>query len=91
LFVLRGDELATPSLDSGCRPGITREAILELAPSLGLRPVERRIAADERFDEAFLTNSRIEVLPMATLDGERLPSIARALTIHRAFRELVER
>jgi branched-chain amino acid aminotransferase len=88
LFVIRGDELATPSLESGCRPGITREAVLELAPTLGLRPVERRIAADERFDEAFLTNSRIEVLPIATLDGARLPSIARAHTIHRAFREL---
>jgi branched-chain amino acid aminotransferase len=91
LFVVRGDELATPALDSGCRPGITREAVLELAPSLGLRPVERRIVADERFDEAFLTNSRIEVLPIATLDERPLPSIARARALHRAFRELVER
>lgn len=91
LFVVRGDELATPSLDSGCRPGVTREAILELAPHVGLRPVERRVAPDEDIDEAFLTSSRIEVLPIATLDGRRLGGAARAHALRVAFRELVAR
>ena len=89
LFVVLGDELATPSLDSGCRPGVTREAVLELAPTLGLRPVERRIDPSEPFDEAFLTNTRIEVLPIARLDARALPSRTRATALHAAFRALV--
>lgn len=90
LFVIRGDELATPSLDSGCRVGITRAAVLELAPALGLRPVERRITPDEAFDEAFLTSSRIEVLGIARLDARPL-SITRTRAVHAAFRALIAR
>lgn len=91
VFVIRGDELATPSVDSGCRPGIVREAVLELAPRLGLRPAERCIARDELFDEMFLTNSRVEVLPIATLDGTRFRSVVRTHSVHAAFTKLIER
>lgn len=74
LFVVRGHELATPSLDSGCRPGITRETILQLASEVGLTPKQRRIEPDELFaaDEAFFTNTRIEALPIATIDGRAI-------------------
>lgn len=90
LFVVRGDELATPSLDSGCRPGVTREAVLELAARLGLRAAERRIAADEPFDEAFLTSSRVEVLPIASFDAKPL-AVKHARALRTAFRDLVAR
>src|SRR5207237_8031803 len=41
VFAVAGHQLLTPDLASGCLPGITREALLQLAPSVGLTPVER--------------------------------------------------
>ncbi|MBX3207642.1 MAG: aminotransferase class IV family protein [Labilithrix sp.] len=71
LFVVRGDTLLTPSLDSGCRAGVTREAILELAPRLfgqvREEPLEPSIL--EEADEAFFASTRVECLPIATVDG----------------------
>jgi branched-chain amino acid aminotransferase len=74
LFVLRGTELLTPSLSSGCRAGVTRRAVLELAPGLGLTPKECRLDPSifVEADEAFLTSTRVECLPIATVDGKRI-------------------
>jgi len=46
-------------MENGILPGITREVVLELAPSLGMKAIERKIALEEliRADEAFFTNS----------------------------------
>jgi len=71
LFLVHGDELWTPSLDSGCRAGVTREALLEIASRVGLRAIERRLEPAElqRADEVFFASTRIECLPVARLDG----------------------
>lgn len=71
LFVVIGDELLTPSLESGCRAGVTRGAILEVARGVGLRPRQERLdpAMVSVADEVFLTSTRIECLPVATFDG----------------------
>jgi len=70
-FVARG-ELVTPSVESGILPGITREAVLELAVSLKIRGVETDIRVEDlpRFDEAFLTNSVLEIMPLVTVRGK---------------------
>src|SRR5205823_2736426 len=36
VFAVRGGEVATPALDSGCLPGITRERVLALCADLGI-------------------------------------------------------
>ena len=36
VFLIRGEELLTPSIRSGALPGITRQVVLELAPAVGL-------------------------------------------------------
>jgi branched-chain amino acid aminotransferase len=71
VFVVRGDTLLTPSVESGCRAGITRAAVLELAPSLFHEVREERLLPSilEEADEVFLTSTRIECLPVATIDG----------------------
>ena len=71
LFVVRGDTLLTPSRESGCRAGITRAAILELAPRFFREVIEERVEPSvfEHADEVFLTSTRIECLPVATVDG----------------------
>ena len=72
IFLVRGGELITPSLESGVLPGITREAVLELARSANIVVMERQVRPDELLwaDEAFLTNSILELMPLTRFDGK---------------------
>ena len=74
IFVLRGDELITPSLDQGILPGIMRRVLLDHAKELMLKPVERAVPLEDivRADAVFLCNSLRFVRPVATLNGEPL-------------------
>ena len=74
LFVVVGSTLFTPSLESGCRAGITRGAVLDLAPRLFDHVREERLEPSllAEADEAFFTSTRIECLPIATVDGRPL-------------------
>ena len=67
-FVAHG-ELFTPPAESGILPGITREAVLELATGSKIRAAEADIRAEDlsRFDEAFLTNSVLEIMPLVAV------------------------
>ncbi len=47
LFVLIGDELATPALDGSILAGVTRDSVLTLAREWGMKVSERRISIDE--------------------------------------------
>ncbi len=74
LFVVSDGMLRTPPLNAGILPGVTREVALELAQSLGISAVEDDITLDElrQSDEAFLTNSVIELMPLTGLDGRAI-------------------
>jgi len=76
IFLVTDGMLRTPGQGSGILPGITREAVLELALESGIDTVEHDIRLDELFhaQEAFLTNSLIEVMPLTELDGEPIGS-----------------
>jgi branched-chain amino acid aminotransferase len=75
-WVTRGT-LCTPSLDCGILAGVTRALVLDLARRLGIRVREGRFrpAALARADEAFVTASTIEILPLASLGGCRYPRV----------------
>jgi len=96
LFLVVAGQLMTASLDSGILPGVTREAVLELARDLGIETVEGQIPASElgRADEVFLTTSVREVLPVVVVDGKAVgegrpgPTSRRLLA---GYRELVQR
>jgi 4-amino-4-deoxychorismate lyase len=66
-----GDTLHTPSLQLGILAGITRAALFELAPGLGLRVLEGVFTAEDLLaaDEAFLSSSTREVMPVVEVDG----------------------
>lgn len=59
LFLVKSGGILTPSLDSGCLPGITREIVIELAGKLGIPCAERRLDLADLHgaDELFLTSS----------------------------------
>ena len=76
IFLVTDGILRTPGQESGILPGITRETVLELASQLGIKPLEHDIGLDELFQaqEAFLTNSLIEVMPLTEIDGKPIGS-----------------
>lgn len=71
VFVVHGERVSTPSLDTGLLPGITREVVCELARALGYEVGHRRISPAELrdADEVFLTSSVRGIMPVTTLDG----------------------
>ena len=70
VFLVKNGVLHTPELTS-CLPGITRDSILVFAREQKIPVLERRITRDEFYiaDEAFLTGTAAEVLPIRELDG----------------------
>jgi 4-amino-4-deoxychorismate lyase len=66
-----GHTLHTPSLDLGILAGITRTVLRELAPGLGLKILEGVFTAEDlaAADEAFLSSSTREIMPVVEVDG----------------------
>ena len=76
VFVLRGDELATPALACAILPGTTRSWILAWAAAAGLRPSEGWLTTRDlaEADEAFLSSSVAGILPVTRFDGRPIGS-----------------
>jgi 4-amino-4-deoxychorismate lyase len=66
-----GQTLHTPSLELGILAGITRAVLRELAPTLGLKVLEGVFTAEDlaAADEAFLSSSTRELMPVIEVDG----------------------
>lgn len=95
MFFVTGDaELVTPSPASGILPGVTREAVLELAAAENLKITERLITPEELpgFTEAFATNSLMGIMPVTAIDSRPLNSGPGPVTrlLQARYRELVE-
>ncbi len=92
VFAVRGGVLETPPLAAGILAGVTRARIIAIARDLGVPFRERELPLEtlEGADEAFLTSTVREILPVVRV-GERTvgsgapgPLTAR---LHRAFRD----
>lgn len=80
VFLLRDGVLHTPEVTS-CLQGITRDSVIHLArEGLGVEVRERRITRDELYtaDEAFVTGTAAEILPLRELDGRHVGARAGA-------------
>jgi len=70
IFIATGGKLLTPPRSAHILPGITRGYLLEQAAKLNL-PVEERdfkLADALRADEAFITSTTMNVMPVTTID-----------------------
>ncbi len=76
LFVVRNGAAWTPPLDAGLLPGITRAFLLEVAPAIGV-PIREEVLHDDDLlgaDEAFLTSTTREVVPIVQVDDRTIGS-----------------
>jgi len=76
LFIVRGDELATPALACAILPGTTRSWILSWATDVGLRTNEDWLTTRDlaEADEAFLCSSVAGILPVTRFEGAPIGS-----------------
>jgi branched-chain amino acid aminotransferase group I len=95
IFLVSNGELVTPSFDTGILPGITREVVLEIARATGVKARERPVEVRELVDaeEAFLTNSILEIMPLTWFEGKPIGTgkpcqVTRELMM--AYRRLVD-
>ncbi len=72
VFVVRGEELATPSLACAILPGTTRDWILRWAEGAGLTTAEAWLTTRDlaEADEAFISSSVAGILPVTRFAGE---------------------
>lgn len=95
LFVVRGRELLTPSLDCSILPGITRDSVITIATELGYKVTETSIPREMLYlaDEVFLTGTAAEITPIRSIDriqvgGGKAGPITRE--IQREFFSIIE-
>ena len=76
LFVVKNGVALTPPLDAGLLPGITREFLFEIGRDVGV-PVREQVLRDEDLfsaDEAFLTSTTREAVPIVRVDDRTIGS-----------------
>jgi branched-chain amino acid aminotransferase group I len=76
IFLVSNGELITPCFESGVLPGITRDAVLEIARTSNIKATERWVQLNELIEaqEAFLTNSILELMPLVSVEGRPIGS-----------------
>lgn len=87
VFALVGANLVTPPVSDGVLPGITRQAVLEVARASGLAVREQSltVAKLKAADGAFATNSLRLISPIVALDGEAIARDARTALLIEAL------
>lgn len=93
IFIVRRGVLLTPPIDACILEGITRNAVLEVAESLGIEAREQNFTRHDIYvaDECFLTGSAAEVIPVTELDarvigsGKAGPITRKILDAYRAL------
>ena len=74
LFIVREGAALTPPLESGLLAGITREYLIEIGQDLGV-PVREQVLRDTDLftaDEAFLSSTTREVVPIVQVDDRTI-------------------
>jgi branched-chain amino acid aminotransferase len=85
IFLIKHGKLITNDRDSSILLGITRQSAIEIARDLGYEVEIRAMKLDELFeaDEAFLTGTATEIMPIREVDGRALGAGARGpVTAH---------
>ncbi len=74
VFIVRGGEVITPPVSAGILEGLSREVALELCRAHGVPAFEKTIQPEALFgaDEAFLTSTTREILPIVRVDDRRI-------------------
>jgi branched-chain amino acid aminotransferase len=93
IFFIKNNILCTPAISVGILDGITRSIILDIARELKIETKEGRFRREDIYQaqEVFISNTTMEVMPIAEMDDIKIGSKAGKVTkmIHRTYRKRV--
>jgi branched-chain amino acid aminotransferase len=74
IFVVKDGALLTPPLSSGALEGVTRDSVMTIARDLGYEVREENLLRTDMYsaDEAFLTGTAAEIVPMRSVDDREI-------------------
>jgi len=95
IFLVRAGVLYTPPLEAGILAGITRDAVIELARAASIPVRETPLTKHDVYiaDEAFLTGTAAEVIPVVKVDSRTIGSgVPGPITrdLERRFKKLTQ-
>ncbi len=93
IFVVHDGVLRTPHPSCGILRGITRDTVIEIAHDLGVPVEETWLTLHDVYtaDEAFLTGTAAEIIPMVMLDHRPIGDGTPGTLTHRIIREFHQR
>ena len=74
IFIVKQGKVVTPPVTDGALPGITREAVLELATTHGIPNQEAHVSLYDLYtaEECFVTGTAARVVPVTKIDGRSI-------------------
>ena len=74
IFVVKGDKVLTPPLNSGCLEGVTRAVLSEVAGEAGTAVVEQTLRMEDLYagEEVFITSTNRNVIAVREVAGRRI-------------------
>ena len=74
IFVVKDEVISTPDLSGSILPGITRQAVMEIAQTLGYAVHERQLIRSDLYvaDEVFMCGTAAEVTPVRSVDDHEV-------------------
>jgi branched-chain amino acid aminotransferase len=74
IFVIRDGVISTPHISCGILGGITRQTVIDLSRDAGFEVREEFMTLYDLFaaDEAFLTGTAAEVIPLVSVDSKKI-------------------
>ncbi len=91
IFLVKDGRLITPPLSMSILPGITRDAVIQLAGTLGYAVEERLIIRTDLYlaDEVFMVGTATEVAPVRAIDGHEIGVGPVTLELQKAYLDVV--
>lgn len=87
VFIVKRGQIMTPPITAGALRGITRSVVFDIAAELDIRISEPDLTRHDLYtaDEAFLTGTAAEVIPMVKVDGRTIGDGNPGLITQRAI------
>jgi branched-chain amino acid aminotransferase len=82
IFVVKGDKVFTPPLNSGCLEGVTRGILMEIAPEAGISVVEQMLKPEDfaTADEIFISSTNRNLIGVGEIAGQKIPAAPGPIT-----------
>ena len=82
IFVVKGEKVLTPPLNSGCLEGVTRSILMEIAPEAGLSVVEQTLRPEDfaSADEVFISSTNRNIIGVGEIAGQKIATAPGPVT-----------